>query len=735
MTSDKLAKVVKILLYIVALTPLVVTPWTIFPFIFGRGLIVQFLIEVIFALYIILAIFDKRYRPQKNLLTALFGSFIFILFIASLFGVDFGRSFWSDGERATGWFLLAHVFLFFIAISAVLKTKKEWGGYLKFNAAVSLAMFGFSILPLFGVKFWNIDFGTRIFGPLGNPIFAAAYFILNLAFIAYLFCAAESKKSKAAWLACGLIIFYGVILTQSRGAMLGIAAGFAAALFFYGFFNKQKKARMLIIFAVIFAALAISPIFIFKNSGFVKDNEVLARIASISISTGTARTRLLTWQIAWQAIKERPFLGWGAEGFYAAFNQYYNPELLRYSYYETWSDKPHNNLLGVATDAGIPGALIYLSIFAAAGYLLYQKKKAGYLSLGGASVLAGGLTAYFVQNLSAFDTGVSYLLFAVLLAFIGAAKNREEAPGAGKKINYAILFPLAVIIAGAGVINFFPFAASAKLRAAFSPAELDATKKADMAAYREAAKYFNPYIDEWRVDLAKNIIASVRGGRELYNNDEALYVLDELKKNANGHPNNAYYHLLLGSFYSELGVKDAKYFDLAKEELDRALVLSPARQHVYFTLGRYYFLKQDKENLIATFQKAISLDPQVTLSYWEGAKLLYFLDNKDLLAGQWMIRAAELGFMPSDDTELLFLMKNTADHFLQTKNYGVLSKYYLRMEEIEPQMAKWHAQRATAEYLLGNKDEAVAEIKKAIEADNSYKTEGEKFIEIIKAGK
>ena len=65
----------------------------------------------------------------------------------------------------------------------------------------------------------------------------------------------------------------------------------------------------------------ISPVILFsnKNSYFVKSNEVLNRVASISVESTTAQTRLITWKSSWQGFLERPMFGWGSENFYQVF--------------------------------------------------------------------------------------------------------------------------------------------------------------------------------------------------------------------------------------------------------------------------------------------------------------------------------------------------------------------------------------------------------------------------------
>jgi len=308
-----------------------------------------------------------------------------------------------------------------------------------------------------------------------------------------------------------------------------------------------------------------------------------------------------------------------------------------------------------------------------------------------------------------------------------------------------LLVSLVVAIIAGWFVNISPLLASVKLRSTIPL--LDIKQKADIGGYKEAMEYFNPYKKEWRTDLAKNVISSLRRESNIYNDEEVRFALEECEKYAKEHPNDAYSHLLLGIFYGELGPKDKKYFDLAKAELDKALELSPRRQHIYFAYGRLYCLMKDREKLVNAFEEAINIEPSAALSYWEAGKQLYILDSQDPLAKEWLIRATELGCIPDDYGEFLFLFKFTYGYFLENSNYKILVSFYEKMEEIEPNEAKWHAQNAMALY-LSKRDSAIfgdmgeeecdeyiiTEIKKAIELDGSYRGEGEAFIRMIEAG-
>ena len=55
--------------YLILFLSLLVYRGTLYPYIFGKIIFFRILVEIIFAAYIFLAVYDKRYRPNwKNLL-------------------------------------------------------------------------------------------------------------------------------------------------------------------------------------------------------------------------------------------------------------------------------------------------------------------------------------------------------------------------------------------------------------------------------------------------------------------------------------------------------------------------------------------------------------------------------------------------------------------------------------------------------------------------------------------
>ncbi|MFA5133257.1 MAG: O-antigen ligase family protein [Patescibacteria group bacterium] len=726
MLSSKLAKIIKVLIFSLVFTPLVFTPFTVFPFVFGRGLAIQFIIEVTFLLYLLLAYSNKDYRPKKSILNILIILFLAVSFISSLLGAHFFNSFWSTEERFTGFFYLLHVGAFFFMVSSVFKKKEEWEKLFKAAVIAGVLACGIALISFFGFKLFSADLGKRISGTMGNTLFFASYLILDLIISLYLVFLKRGAE-RIFWLVPSAIFIGCIFLTQSRGAFLGLLGGAILGFAVYGFIGNLKKYRLPALLAITLLFTSYSFLYLYRDNRFVSGNEILSRLTNISLSTGTGETRIMAWKIALKAIQDRPFLGWGVEGYDAAFNKYYEPELLRHSYYETWFDKPHNKILEVGVDSGLLGLGLYLSIFISAVYLIIKKFKDNRVSLAVTSLFIGGLAAYFGQNLFVFDTPVSYLFFMLILGFL--AFKEESSAADDKKIShyiFSVVLFLSLLLAS--FVNGPPFWAGIKFVNLIPSSE---SEKIDLSVYRSVMKIFNPYEQGSRTDLAKSIVYYLKVGNSPYTDKEVLYGLEELKKNLQECPNSAYYRMLLGMFYSEMAQKDKNYVDLAKKELDAALKLSPRRQHIYFAYGRLYGLLGEINNLKSSFKTAIYLDPSSMLSYWEGARALYLADPEDPLYRTWMIKAVHSGFLPEEQGQFIFIFQETYNYFLEKKEYNVLSVFYERMQLIEPREAKWHAQNAVARYFMGRKQEAINETKRAIEVDEGYRAEGEAFIRAI----
>ncbi len=109
-------------------------------------------------------------------------------------------------------------------------------------------------------------------------------------------------------------------------------------------------------------------------------------------------------------IKDHPVLGAGAGGWNLLYHQYQD--------FLYWTTEVHNHLLQVGVETGIPGMLIWLSLFAALVYCIYRIRK-GDIDDQGKVLVWGVATAVFAlgaHGLIDFDLSIPSLQILILRA-------------------------------------------------------------------------------------------------------------------------------------------------------------------------------------------------------------------------------------------------------------------------------------------------------------------------------
>ena len=170
--------------FLVVLTPLIVTTSTFFPFIVGKAVFARTFIEIAFGLWLVLAFAYPRYRPRRSWLVLGFGVYLIVAILASIAGVSLQRSLWSTYERMQGVFDLAHWFVLVLVVTSVYRTAADWRMLLNFNLGVSVVMALLGVAQRFDA--WTLPFygflenDIRIDITLGNPTFVGAYMLVNV---------------------------------------------------------------------------------------------------------------------------------------------------------------------------------------------------------------------------------------------------------------------------------------------------------------------------------------------------------------------------------------------------------------------------------------------------------------------------------------------------------------------------------------------------------------------------
>ncbi len=579
-----------------------------FPYITGKGFLFRVITEIAFGGWILLLIFGAIPRPRFNFISASILIFLFITAIANAFGVAPFKSFWSNFERMEGWVLIIHLAMYFVVASSVLNTNKLWVRFWSFSLLVSFLV-GYGALSELG------DGVTRIAGSTGNPIYLAVYSLFHI-FIAFILAKSTNNKLLA-WLYSFAILFNIVILwfTGTRGALLGLVVGIIIASFGIIVFGKKaeswiRKGATTVLIGVV---LSVPGFFMVKDTSFVQNNYTLKRLSEISFTLdakegGTGSLRLIVWNMAWQGIKERPWLGWGQENFNYVFNKYYDP---RMDGAEPWYDRAHSVWIDWLIAAGVLGFVSYV--------LLYFAIWIGVLRATGfdavdKSVLTGLLGAYAVHNMFVFDHLVSYILFFSVVAWVYMIKTRESEDTqawvlcSNKTCARVLLVVISVItVSVVYVVNYPSYIQNKLLIKAMVAANNPETIGKSHEYFMEVTSYRAIGTQEAR---EKFVQAAARfagrkdvdkQARKEFVNDAIAQMQEQLKL----YPNDARFPYLLGGLLSAYGE-----YEKAQPFIERALELSPAKISFLTMAGSNAGLMRDFETAYGYYKKAVELAPE-----------------------------------------------------------------------------------------------------------------------------
>lgn len=670
---------------------------TFFPYIVGKNFGFRIIVEIMLALYLILAIVDPVYRPKKSHLTMAIGIFVGIITLAAFLGENPTKSFWSNFERMEGVVTYFHLFAYFIVASTVLSVRNMWRPYLNLHLAAGV------IMALYGVLQWAgamqiVQDGTRVNGTLGNAAYMATFALFNI-FLAAFFLVRESFTTageKVRVVIYGLIILLQVFVlyhTATRGAMLGLIAGGVLATALIAFLEKERillKRVAVGVLAVII--LLVASFVMLRNADFVKESPVLSRFAAISVTEQTTKSRFMVWNMAYQGFKEHPVLGWGMENFNYVFNKYYDPNMYGQ---EQWFDRAHNVFFDWLIAGGLLGLLGYLGLFTVALYYIWRRGKT--LSLAEKSVLTGLLGAYFFQNLFVFDNITSLIYFFTILAYVESMRDKDDhakvkpEPTFTDGQAYAITMG-AIILAFILVytINHGGYKQNTTLIKALSERSSEGAIH-NLNLFKETIAYNSFGTSEAREQLAQISLGSVDPSKPLGDIQKEFLKLaeSELRIQAEALPDDARYQLFMGSFLNRIGKTDE-----ALVYLNKAHELSPAKQAILFELGSAYYNKKDIANATSAFKAAYELAPE-----YKTAQDFYF------------------------------------QSLVETNNYAELEKILKGHIERTPNNPEYYTKLAAVHMKLGNSKQAIEDLNKAMEIDPSFKDQGEYYIKEIRSGR
>jgi O-antigen ligase len=497
------------------------------------------------------------------------GALLALAYVASAFGIDFYRSFWSLFIRGDGLLMLTCAVASFYLI-LLYADRVFFNCLLRAVAAVA------TFVSVYGIGEWIIG-GGRIGSLLGNAAFFAGY--LCVAFFATL-AAAQSlgKNWRRAAIGGASLQIVAIVLTATRGTILALALAGVVYLVYVSFSRTSAGsgwARALLATLAILGAI----FFVFRADLVNVPFAPIARIASISTADPDVASRLFIWKNMLSEIEKSPWLGVGAEHIDVLFNHFYDPTKIG----EQWFDRSHNAFLDYAAQYGIGGLLLYLALIAAFFSAALRFARIGEKKY---TVIFSLLAlSYAIQNFFVFDTVSSFWLFLALLAVLLA--QTQDSPS--ETLYASTLMRLASWpIALALVLLVIPFSirpalAAYNLSQGYKFQLIDVPKETDLLSHGIALGTYGDIEYGYVVyDMYTDTQMASLSGQAL---DEAYQTsLSILTSNFNRYPYDARTALYLAHVLSLAPPGISVDQSLLSSTLERVIRLSTKRYQAWYIL-------------------------------------------------------------------------------------------------------------------------------------------------------
>ncbi len=566
------------------------------------------------------------------------------------------------------------------------------------------------VYPILAVVFAALVYPTQTRGAM-----LAVPLALTVSLVSYILFANGVTWKKLAVAASYLIVqAIAVVLLVKNPAsnawmilIAGSAVVYFLALAWYAYAqNKHTKSKEVVRgrwigIGVIFLMLAIAGSFYaVRNASFVRNNNVLNRIASISINDTTSQARVYIWPMAIKGFEQRPLFGWGQENFNYIFNANYNSHMWSQ---EQWFDRAHSVYLDWLIDSGIVGFIIYISLYVLSLVSIWKSS----LTTAEKSILTGLIAAYSIHSIFVFDNLASYVMFFTMLGFANSLDTSKSVTWFGKEpvrrdaVEY-IVAPIAIVLLVAAVyfVNVRPIEANTRLIAALQGCSGNTTP--DPSLFEKAlsvnAYVANQEIREQVLSCAANVINSNVPGPVKQN--FFTVASQGIASQIAATPKDARIYVLGGSFMNGVG-----QYEPAEQLLEKAHQLSPQKQGIDFQLASDYMNNGKQDQGLALLKQAYLEDPA-----YQEAKSAYAIGL--IVSGREADAHQIFGTDPS-----IFGTERVAQTYISLKQYDKAIKIYTDLVAKDPTNVQLRAQLAQSQYAAGMISQAIQTMR-GIEKDH-----------------
>ncbi len=676
----------------------------------------------------------KKIRAEKKPFFYIPLVLLSFLTISLFFSVDLNFSIFGDPSRGGGFLnffllILFSYFLFFVL------NKENW------KTVWNIIFFTGVVATFIAFLQWQELFDglivaqtRRPYASFGNPTIFGTYLSI-LVFPLTAFLLKEKDKTKRIFYSASLfIIIFGVLLTYTRAAILGIIVG---AVYFMLFLpRKEKVFRFLKVGFLSFFLVSSLGLYYVNTAplpSFVENNDFLHGLAGrMEVQRALEDPRIGGFIIGWNAIMEKPLTGYGAENFSYAFDRNYHPDTPFIDRDIPWWDKAHNLPIEIGTWGGFPALISLLLIFIS--LFLALRKKTAENALENHAMQATLIT-FFVANFFTVDDFAIYLLFAAIIGYIFTLCIKEKETSIADELSKReklskYKYPFLVI--SIPLLIFFISNYNLKLLGANRNINIaEAHQKGGncdsaLAFAQKAGEEENPITSYLLIEKSSIIegcmetedtagIARGEAREKIF-----LSTKEAIKKRP------TYVRI-----WSNLGIdainlipyKDNKeeLLDISIKAFSKEIEISPNRFPSYKRLAFSLIKKEDFQNALNSAKRCLALKDEGACFFLKGVALSMIGEEKE----PYFAKAREKEY------DIVHGLNNIMTYPIYTKNYESLIPFYLMLLEEEPEEAQHHASIAVAYKRIGDYEKAREHTLKSIKLRPESAPAADDFLESL----
>ena len=612
--------------------PLVVTSFTLFPFVFGKATLFAILTEILFAGFVLLVLLNRAHLPRPSPLLLALGIWFGVLVLSTVFSINPMRSFWSTIERREGLLLFTHLILFFIVLIGIFRKKEDWTQLFQVSIFVSILVSLYTLLQLFPVDIPFVSATRNISrpgGPLGNPVFLGSYLLFHV-FLSFLFFfnSEDSRRKIIYGSIAGFQLVISLLLVSARAASLGILGGIFIFTGLWILYEAKPKIKMAFAASVILLLVIVGSLFVGATSGALEKSYFADRFFNLKRSFdapgATGKQRIIEWEAALKGIGDRPLFGWGLDNFSALYDRHFPPEHPYYfaAEHRVGVDRAHSLYFDWASATGMAGLVSFLVLLGVSVWMLFRGLKKNTISRILVYVLSGLFGAYLIQGIFTFDTINTYIPLFLIIGFVHFLTTSPRSLPAEHRINatkqgfvaliLTFVVLLAVLIPVMYVVNIKPTQAVIFAREGFL-ARARGDVDGSLGWFNKSFSLDTFASHEVRLNFANGL--NPRNKEEFEKSFSVAQA--QLKETVLRNPHEVRYYLGLGRLYNKQGALfDPASLTDAEEILSAGLEISPTRGELLYEIGATQMFKKDFEQAEEFFRRARDLDPRFPKAWW-----------------------------------------------------------------------------------------------------------------------